>query len=62
MNSPEAVRKHDGRVVAYDAAGLAVSIERAARAANISLVPAAAAVLAQEALLQCLLVVHPDLK
>jgi len=48
MICPEAVRKHDGRVVAYDAARLEASIARAARAADATLAGDAAGVLAHE--------------
>jgi len=48
MSQPEAVRKYDGRVVAYDAAKLAASVSRAARAANAALPAAALKLLSQE--------------
>jgi hypothetical protein len=41
MTSPEAVRKHDGRVVAFDAAKLADSIRRAAASTRTTLAPEA---------------------
>src|SRR5438132_244676 len=37
--NPEAIRKHDGRVVAFDAAKLAASIARAACASDIVMPP-----------------------
>ncbi|MGD0091078.1 MAG: ATP cone domain-containing protein [Planctomycetota bacterium] len=48
MDQPEAVRKHDGRVVAYDAAKLALAVTRAVRAANLGLSASAAEQLAQK--------------
>jgi hypothetical protein len=37
MTNPDAVKKHDGRLVAFDSAKLAASISRAAQAANRSM-------------------------
>jgi hypothetical protein len=42
MHCPEAVRKHDGRIVAYDAGKLATSVARAACACDVSMPPDAA--------------------
>src|SRR6185369_7928764 len=37
MTHPDAIKKHDGRLVAFDCARLAASIARAALAANVAL-------------------------
>ena len=48
MSQPEAVRKYDGRVVAFDAAKLAASVSRAARAANGAMPAPAVKLLSEE--------------